>query len=350
MNRKKLLSAVLVLVLCASLLSGCFYNPKKVMTVNGTDVTCGQYLFEQFQAVQMAVSAYGDSTVTGTAVYNVDIDGTPARDWINDKTLELCKYLVFIEQEYDRLGLTADASTESYASYMASYYWQNYSTTYLANGVSYDTFKDMIAFSDKESSVITKLYGAGGEKAFSEADKQAYFEKNYTRFDYVNFPVKDSSSGYSLGDTVIATVKEVAQAMSAATTDDELKQLYLANYGKINEAMGSTDAVDETTFSSAFIKSALLYTNSGSFSDAFTAEVLAATDNNFHLYVSDDEIILYRAQPLTDADTEATYDSTIVKNMAIEPFKAYSDEVIAGYTVDVNERARKYYSLDKVKM
>ena len=109
MNRKKLLSAVLVLVLCASLLSGCFYNPKKVMTVNGTDVTCGQYLFEQFQAVQMAVSAYGDSTVTGTAVYNVDIDGTPARDWINDKTLELCKYLVFIEQEYDRLGLTADA-------------------------------------------------------------------------------------------------------------------------------------------------------------------------------------------------------------------------------------------------
>lgn len=348
MNYKRLISAAIVLILCLSMLMGCAYNPQTVLTVNGVDVSCGVYLFEQLEAVQLAIETYGDAEVTGSAIYDVEIEGMPARDWINQKTVERCAYIVFINSEFERLGLEVDEMSQYYYEYAASSTWSQNGQGYLRNGISYETFLEMYLNSYKESMVINTLYGADGELAISEADKQAYLESSFTRFDYLKFPTTDSY-GYALSS--LDQVEEVANKLAAATTDEELKELYLANYSEILTLTGSSDEVSEETFNSAFITDSLLNKTSTSFSAEFIDAVLATeTDGAFHLYVSDSEIILYRAQPLTEEDTVETYDSTIVSALAQEPFKAHSQSVIDGYEIVEDARARKYYSLDKVAL
>ena len=347
MNYKRLAGAALALILCLSMLMGCAYNPQTVLTVDGRDVSCGVYLFEQLEAIQLAIETYGDDEVKGAAIYDVEIEGVPAREWINRETVDRCKYVAFINSEFERLGLEIDEMSKYYYEYAASSTWSQSGQGYLRNGISYDTFLEMYMNSYKESMVVNALYGPGGERALPDADKQAYFESSFTRFDYLKFPTTDSY-GYALSS--LDAVEAVAGKLAAATTDEELKELYLANYSEILALTGSSEEVSDETFASAFITDSLLNKTSTSFSAEFIDAVLATEDDAFHLYVSDTEIVLYRAKPLTDEDTVDKYDATIVSALAQEPFKTYSQGVIDGYEVVEDARARKYYSLDKVAL
>ncbi len=345
MNVKRLIGAALALILCLSMLMGCAYNPKTVLTVDGTQVPCGVYLFEQLEAIQLAIETYGDSAVSGAAIFDVEIEGVPAREWINNKTVERCKYIVFINSEFERLGLELDDMNAYYYEYMASSAWSQNGQYYLLNGISFETFQEMYLLSYRESAVISALYGSDGERALSEAEKQAYFESSFTRFDYLKFPATDSRGN---AFSSLNAIKEVAQRIAAAQSDEELKELYLEHYGEILTLTGSTAEVTEETFKSAFVTDSMLNRTTTGFSEAFVDAVLAAKDDALHLFSSDTELILYRAKPLADDDKAETYDATIVSALAQEPFKAYADGVTAGYSVEEDARARNYYSLDKV--
>lgn len=348
LNIRKLIAALAAAVLCLSLFAGCGYNPETVLTINGTPVKAGRYLYYQLDATFAAVDAYGDSTVTGADIFNVEIDGTPAREWIANSTLQSCKESVYIEQEFERLGLELDAFNEYYVEYQATSAWNSYSSFYMKNGISYETFLEMQKLPYKQSQLIQALYGADGEHAISQEDKQAYFEQNYTRIDYITFPTTDSNS-YTLDSEKLAKIGEVAALMAQAKNEEELLALYLEHYADVLAQTGSSAEVNEESFEELYLTDTLVNTNSQGLDADFVAAVIATTDNAYHLFEKDGAYYLYRNIGLSSEDTEETYDLEIVTNMGLEPFEALMAEATAAFEVSADERAQKYYSLDKIK-
>ncbi len=344
---RKLIAAVVAALLCLSLFAGCGYNPDAVMTVDGAPVKAGRYLYYQFDSVYAAIETYGDTAVTGKAIYDVEIEGVPAREWIHNRTVEKCLESTYVDAEFERLELELDSFSEYYIEYQVSSSWNQYSAYYMQNGIGYETFLDMQREPYKKSLVIQTLYGADGEYAISDADKQAYFEANYARIDYIPFPTTDTA-GSALGSEQLAKVGEVAALMAQATNDDELKALYLAHYADVYAQTTATTEVNEEGFTSLYLTDTLVSTGASGIDPHFVEAVLATTDNAFHLFEDEGAYYLYRRTILKAEDTVETYDLEIVTQLGTDPFQALMEQAIAGYDVVQDAKAQKYYSLDKV--
>lgn len=346
MNIRKLIAVIVAALLCLSMFAGCGYNPETVMTVNGTPVKAGRYLYVQLDATFAAIDENGESS--GADIFDAEIDGIPAREWIANKTLEVCKQSVYIDQEFERLGLELDEFNEYYIEYQASSSWSSYSSFYMGNGISYETFLEMQTLPYKQSQLIQTLFGEDGEQAISQEDKQAYFEQNYTRIDYISFPTTDSS-GSKMDSEKLAKIGEVAALMAQAKDAQELRALYLEHYADVLTQTGSTAEVNDENFDSLYITDTLVNTTTQGLDADLVAEAIAATDSAYHLFEKDGAYYLYRNIGLSEEDTEETHDLEIVTNMGIEPFQAMMDEATAVFEVEVDTRAQEYYSLDKIR-
>lgn len=345
---RKKISAVLALTLVALvMLSGCGYNPPTVGTIDGVDVTCGQYLYFQLISIDSAATEYGDSTISGAAIFDVDIDGTPAREWIAQNTVKLCSEYIYVEKEFERLGLQFDDYTSYIVEYSASTNWQTMGNTYLNNGVGYETYESIVANSYKQSMVMQALYGEGGEREIPAEDKQAYFEENYTRADYIMFPNTDAY-GYQLSslDAVRASATAIYEASGSV---EDMQQAFIDTYGEVYAATGEDSEASAETFSSKFLQNILVNTDTSSLDANLIADMLANRDGQFHLYDVDGVICVYRSKGLSDTDSAESNDETIVSAMCEEPYLELKDSTISSYTVNLDNRAVGYYSLDKVK-
>lgn len=342
---RKIIAALAAAVLCLGLFAGCGYNPETVLTVNGSDIKAGKYLYLQFEAAIAAINAYGDVTVYDEQIFHKTIEGINAREWIANRTLERCKESVFIDQEFERLGLELDDYTEYYLDYEASSYWNSYGSMYTSNGIGYESFLEMWSQPYKKSLVIQTLYGEGGEYELTKAEKQKYFEQNYTRADIFEFPTTDAN-GYPLGDMALDKIGEVAELMSAAQNEEELYALYLEHYENVIAQTYSSEAIDQSTFNVLYGESSII--SVPSYDAALVAEMLANHDGAYHHAEINGTHYVYRTTGLNGSDSLAVYDLEIVTNMGLEPFEALCDKATAEYTVEIDERAQEYYSLDNI--
>ncbi len=382
MKTKKLAGIVLAIILCGALLVGC-YNPANVMKINNKDVPAGVYLFYQFSAVQQAMSEYGDSTITGTAIYDVEIEGTPAREWINNKTLELVKRHVFIESEFERLGLSFTSTEQNSNKYMADYQWQQSYSILRRNGISYESFALVVDNSYKESAVIKALYDTDGEKALPEEDFETYFHEHYTKLDYLQFPYA-YDSGEALSEEDAATLLDLAKTMrDYAKQTGSMETAFIQYYQQVLDLMAKPaetgedeEAADEETADeeaatdedttveeeAAVEVNAELYAATAKVgtvvNDALTSPdadfikaVFNAKAGDYKVYVKKEAslIILYHVIGLEDADKIEDYHNQLLMEMAEDPYEAYVTATVDTYAISVNERARKHYSLDNIK-
>ncbi len=349
MNRSKwsFLLAAVALCLCLSLFAGCGYNPESVMTVDGTPVKAGRYLYFQLDAAYAAIDQYSDSAVMDAGIFDVELDGVPAREWIANRAMQNCLDSVYIDSEFARLGLEFDSFNEYYVEYEASTVWNSYSSLYLRNGVGYETFLEMQKLPYKQSQVIQALYGEGGEHALSAEEKQAYFEENYTRIDYIQFPTTDASGG-ALSTASQTRIREIAGEMAQAANETELRALYMQLYPEVLTLTGSTETVSGEAFDELYLDNTLVSTTSSGMDADFIAEIFTAKDNAYHLFEKDGVCYLYRSNGLSEADDIANYELEIVTRLGTEPFTALMDEATAAFDVQTDTRAMNYYSQDKI--
>ena len=359
MTTKKLICALIMIAVCGSLLSGCAYNPETVMTVDGEDVSAGIYLYYQYTTVQMALQDYNEDGLSGKKFLE---EGTaedkPAAEWIAEKTQEEILSFMFIESEFDRLGLKFSDSELSYYEYMAQSNWSAVSGELSRNGISYESYLEAMLNSNKKSMVMQKLYDEEGEKEISEKAKIAFFDEHFGRIDVLEFPML-TYFGYphdaETQKQIVAVAQEMLDMVNGGAT---LEEAFLEHWEEVLELAGE-ETIDEygeslitpELFVDMVVLDSLINDEGREDEDEFAVEAVRSEIDKYRLFVKEDEVIaIYRRVDFHEDDSWEGYKSSILNMMAAGPFEDYIKESIAKMVVELDEKAMQYYGLDKVRL
>jgi len=364
LKSKRFASCLLSALTALSVLAACAYNPENVMTVDGTEIKAGVYLYFQLtSALDDLAAEADDSAVDGKDLIEEDriVSGTTARAYVEDETLKKIREYLFIEREYDRLGLSFTAYELSTYQSTIQTDWESYSSYYLHNGISYDTYEQiMLNTTYKKPAVQTALYAFGGEKEISKDELESYFNEHYTKYDYIQIPLTDVNGSALLTEfeeLVLTKTKEMLAQANSGT----LENAWLNVYPEIASMLGTADSetIDAETFSSTLMSGIITNDetttpNEGLVKALFEVERdeegNAIKDESYKIYHEEGVYLcIYRVLGLSEEEKYKDYETTLRSSMSAEPFEEYIKTSTAGWAVDIDSRAKKYYSMDKIK-
>ena len=357
---RRLLGLLLVLLLLAS----CAYNPETVLAVDGDSVKSGVYLYYQLMVVMNELTAaIEDGTQSAKDILkdNPIVEGVAARQWVQNKTTDYCKMHVFIEREFNRLGLSFSSIILS--SYQSSIQeeWANASSFLLNNGISYDSFEEVMLITNyKRQSVMEALYKYGGEKEITVEEYDNYFHTHYTKFDYLVLSLASMIDGMPLVEEFEERVVEIAEQLVERANARSLDRAFLEFYPDIAEIIGDESEIDNNYYLSMVRENIVTNDTSTSPSEDLVKQLFAgqeddesdgpAPDNAYKLFYQEgNTLIIYRVVGLDDEDKYKDYETALRNAIAEEPFEKYIKLSIARYPMEIDERARGYYSVDKIR-
>jgi predicted small secreted protein len=358
---KKTIAAVLVVFLLAASLVGC-YNPPVVMNVNGMDIPSGIYLFSQLQAVSEASELSGGA-YPGDALYRQMINDLPARDWISNRTIEIVRQYAFVEQEFVSRGLSEEKLESQLAMYQSTMTseWSQIGAFYETNGIGHDTFVTRYRNYIKSGILFDALYIDEGAPHKPPDDEIIdYFVANYSYMDYIKIAFTDES-GNPLGEEAIESVKATAEQMKNAANAaiagapviyaDEKSIGLEAAYDLLAESEGLTDEQREEQHSRTVITNVIVTSDSTSFDSGLLEAFFASDYNAFNTYSTDNEVYVYCNRSIHESDGEKWHDysATITSTLKNDEYTIYLAEQSSALPYTESTRAKKYFSIDKVK-
>lgn len=238
-NIKKLLALVLVLVMALSI-TACHPKDEVALSLGDYKITSAVYLTALISAEQDAknrayenASAMGITLSTDEDYYGQAIDGKDFKDYVKDTALELCKQYLALDKLLAEGKYKLSDEVKAGADQIANDYWNNYglNVLYEANGISFETYKKTVIYSQMASEYFVSLYGEGGSKAVSKDEIVKAINSNY-----VLAYVLQGSYSSSMTDTEKTALKK---EFAGYKTDIEagkktFKEIYVA-YNKITD-------------------------------------------------------------------------------------------------------------------
>lgn len=156
-----------------------------------SEVTSGMYIGLSIDALQSAYSSEG--VESSNSVFKQQVEGQNGLDWVVNKTAELAKEYLAIEEKFNELGLSfTEAEQDSIDNYVESY-WGYLSSMYEDQGCGQESFKKLLVNTEKRQKIFEAMYNEGGERAVAEADLKAVYEKDYVKAVYISVPLVDDS-------------------------------------------------------------------------------------------------------------------------------------------------------------
>ncbi len=345
---KRLTAAVMIAVLSLCLCS-CGYNPQVVGSVKSadgkeTEISCGRYLIAQFTASDSALYTVDSTGSTDFAtMLEGKVDGKDAREWIKDETERLLKRAIAVDgicKEHD-ISFTPD---ERYVyEYSIGYGWSNYHNIYMANGVSYDTFYDYQMNIAMDSELGHRLYGTGGPMQLSDELVQDYLDNKTARLTFIKTPATPTDSTVTLTDEQYAKLDELAKQLYADVQADGFDAA-VEKYEPLYE-----EILGEGCFTNAYTKDTLTFSGDGKFADAMMNALLGTKTGEYNFYdAGAHSYCVFHRDGLKDTDTLDYIRDNVSYVLGTEMAEDLIDEYSKGLTVELDQKAAKYYSVDKV--
>ena len=366
---KRILAVMLVLCMALSL-AGCG-DTTWICEVDGSTVAAGLYIYYQNEG-------YGD------AIYNLvqqDSDnyfiyylyyynygyvepelfevalssGETVEEHINSYALDMCKQAVIVDKLFDELGLEFTADEQALIDTQVRSAWANAQESWEAAGVSEASFKAALVANYKEDKVFDAYYEVGGRNGTTEAEVQDYFADNYARVKYMTFTFSDS-----VDDAIDETRKNeqldlaneyLASAQSGTPMNDLIKQYneYLASLEteEETEEEGVVDIEPTEETDNEYANESILSKTSTYPTEKFVNYVFTTTKVGDFSVIQDDTCF-YLVERLDIRDRTDLYDqyrNTIMQELFDSDFTKLINTELAKYTVNVNEKSVKRYTV-----
>lgn len=252
-HMKRLVCAVLALALCgAFLLTGCSAprltiggTANTAATIGDTTLSTGEYLAYLYNSFY---NLYYSQGLYQYAQYGYDVwsqeytygEGDAAQKVKFDEYLKLSAQDAAVRQvalrqlmEKYNVSWNADDQKE-----LETNLENVKADSYLSLGISKDNFiKVTKELSLNETGLFYGLYGEGGQREMSEADRKAYFDENYLSYKMISISLTDSSGSEMTDDAK----KEVTDQLEG----------YLAEYNKSGNFEAVVDEYNKSKASDA---------------------------------------------------------------------------------------------------
>lgn len=213
-------AAAVLLSLCTALsCASCGENTATAMTVDGKDIRAGVYLYYVTTAYNDAIreltdqgESFDECKTTDDVkkiMKNINLDGVPVEEWIQNKAVRYCQTFIEVENEFDELGLSftgqelaaIDSSIASSKTYLGDFYE--------ATGIGDQSIREIVTFSYKQNALWDAYYGEGGSVGVEESRLYDYYADNHLRVKYIEMPLKDGEGNLLKADGK-AEIEEMA--------------------------------------------------------------------------------------------------------------------------------------------
>lgn len=274
-----LLCVVMLVGLCA-----CHKKGETVMTVGETAIPSGLYIaftneaFNEFtQKVNEDIGETAAQNLKAEDYFDYDLEDKDAVTWIQDRTKELCQEYAVVRQFVDQNKITLTAEEADYLDSYVDYYWDNgYKEFFEQNGVSKDTYKDLLEFFQLRGKVFNFYYdekdeetGKGGLQTVPMTELLTQLAKDYVLLETMSISTEVQKED---GTTVSKTDVEITEAKSkldgyavrinnGSATFKEIQDEYAKEQGQETESQEQETATstDADELKSIYPESATLY-------------------------------------------------------------------------------------------
>lgn len=368
-------AAVLVLS-CALLLTAvaCHQPNETVLTIGDVQIPSGLYLamqmdsFSTFTSTVQSSLSSGETMSTISDVLKHSAEDKTSDQWIKDKTLEAAKLYAAVMTLWNEFGLSLTEEEEANLADWVDYYWsedyQNMGSYYEPNGVSKETFAELMRNGTRQNKVFLYYYdkpdaeGKGGLETVPDADVIQGFSDNMVLVDNISIATtKTDSSGNStsLTDDEKTAAKDKLQAYADRINNGKasFEDIYVEYNKELKEDFTAPEVTDKmsqkypraTVYSSA--------DNSTANYDQFKA--LKEKENFAYgkAYVVEGTSAYYLAV-LRDITTDEfytgqdTYRQSVLSMLKNEEFETKLKEKGDSLTLNKNEGLIRYYSPNKI--
>ena len=178
MNFLKKCAAVLLTGAMVLSMSACSSDTDWIMHKGELEMPAGVYINNLLQ------SYYQASTLVENAEEDVlkqQVEGTDAKEWIQQKALDETKRNMAVCSEFNehKLSFTAE-ELETCRQQAEAYYGQN-GENLEKNGISQNSIELLYQIAYMKNKLFDALYAQGGEQEVSEEELRSYYEENYIK-------------------------------------------------------------------------------------------------------------------------------------------------------------------------
>lgn len=392
------LGATLTAIVLAISMTAC-QGSNFIGKIDGFDIRHGIYLYIALDAIAQGEaevyneesslaeansssdteSSDADTSEESTPFFEKTIGEKSTTDWVNEKIEEGLKQYVAVEKEFDRLELTLSEDNLNLinntveSTWNSEYYYEAYGITfsqvfadqgittkgdyYEKQGISEQSYKQIITNAQKKQNIFDHYYSKGGEKAVSDADKLAYFKENYTRVKYIAMDPDDQNIDDD--EKALEEAKKQAEEIVEKLKDGEkfsvVSDEYDAWVEKQNES--EDDSSTDTSSDDEEVKTEddydrIFKKDSTSFSEEFMTKLFSMPETGVPEIIEENGyvMVVVREDISKRADLLEDYDSTILVALKNEEFYKDLNEVGKDYNIEIDDKNRKKYAPDKIKV
>lgn len=359
MNLRKTAALLLVSAVCMSLCS-CGYNPKVVGTItdpdgNKTDITCGQYLCAQYEITTALLNEAGVSgEIDMEKTMDSEYDGGTVRTYVQKATAERLLKRAVTDYMFANMDIEDDESVQLYYDSYIQSDWSASSSTLVRNGISFDSFHEYEMKSIRATRVPYIFYGEGGEQALTEDFVNNYIKNRYGRFTYISLPYhklmdialtdEDKAKLRSYAEQILeeAMNAQVADVVSVRERIAAAAEAHATDYLNM---LGYDQDMDSITYEGQ----QLMY-GDGTLTNAQYDQMFPSNPGDYMLIDGGDGlfIIAYRENNVPEEDTYENLLDKVITVVANDRFPDYLEEKSNEFTLELDPKAIKYYSPDKI--
>ncbi len=261
---KKILSIVISLsLLCSVLMCGCAKKAEVIFTLDGYSVTNSEYMYWMSYYKTSFINVFSEAGYIDPDEYNEEFwntsspDGVSLKQMTSERVDDSVKKVLVCQMLFDEYGLdTEEALTaidsavdEKIAEDIASFGSRSSLNKELAQyGLNINSLSELYASEFRRTILLDYLYGDEGTEKVTDAERDEYYEANYSRVKHVLIDlnekyvledgekVMDPSTGYykteKLTDEEKEERKKLAQTvLEKAESGEEFEKL-ITEYGE----------------------------------------------------------------------------------------------------------------------
>lgn len=272
MNHFKKITAAICAVAVAVSIAGCA-DVSTIGSIDNKTINAGIYLIyeqtamsEAQEMIDSTLEAASGSSGTGTTTdyFTKTIEGKTYSQYVQDRTLDLVKQHVAIENKFNELGLTLTDEEKSEVTDSVKEMWDTeityngyystgvtYGESYEDAGISRKSFEAVRLNRKMSNKVFDAYYEENGITATDEQDIATYFYDNYGRFQIIQVSLTEGNGDDITTDEGKKAKKEQAQGyVDRLVAGEDYETIYHEYEAQVEKEKAEAEAESNSSASS----------------------------------------------------------------------------------------------------
>ena len=297
------------------------------------EVTSGMFVGMGIDAYQSAY--YQDGIDTSIPLKDQAIGEENALDWARNEAKDYAKEYLYVEQQFDALGLSFTEDELLSMEENADYYWDyGYQSYYEEEGCGEESYRALYFNGYKKTALFDATYGEGGSQEVPASELTAYFDRDYRKIRYLILTLTDEEGNALEGEELDAE-KEKAEALKERLESGEDFNTVYAEHNDI-------DYDAEADYSR------LINLSDETYVSAIIDTVSEMEPGTYAVAYSEKYAYIINLMETDDDDFESVR-STILSTLKGEEFETNLAEAIAQLDVEENEASIKKHDVKNLE-